>query len=217
MVASIFRVPWTRGGLYDRMQRAWARFVVAAAGGEVTVTGAEHLAAGTPQIVAANHASFIDILALLGHLPLDPKFISKKEIFAIPILGRAMHAAGHVAMDRGHQKQAFGAYARASAEMREKGLTIVVYPEGTRTRTGELLPFKKGAFVFAIESGAPIVPCWIEGAFLIQPKGTWIVRPRPMRITLGRPISPAGYTLDQRAELAERVRAAMLALRPHGD
>jgi len=212
IVAGWLRVPWTRGGLYDRAQRYWARSILAAAGIPVTVEGAEHLAPDAPQIVAANHASFFDILALLGWLPGDPKFIAKKEIFAIPVMGGAMKAAGHVRMDRGHQKQAFDAYVQATGQLRERRLTVVVYPEGTRTRTGELGPFKKGAFVFAIVSGAPVVPCYVSGAFGIQPKGRIRVHRQPIRITLGAPIGVDGLTVEDREALAERVRQAVLAL-----
>src|SRR5262249_30345536 len=111
------------------------------------------------------------------------------------------------------QKQAFSAYEEASARMKERALTIVVYPEGTRTRTGELLPFKKGPFVFAIGAEAPIVPCYVHGAFGIQPKGSIWVRPQPIRIVLGAPVATVGLVMDDRDALAERVREAMLALK----
>ena len=217
VVASWRGVPWQRGNVYDQAQRGWSRLVLRTAGIAVTVEGEANLCAGVPQIVAANHASFFDILALLGYLPVDAKFIAKKEIFAIPILGGAMHAAGHVLMDRGHQKQAFGAYELAAAQMRERGLTIVVYPEGTRTRTGELLPFKKGPFVFATASGVAIVPCYVGGAFHIQPKGSLRVRRHPIHIALGPAVPVAGLTMDDRDALAERVRAAMLTLKTRVD
>jgi enolase len=144
VVAGWLRVPWRRGGVYDFAQRHWARMILRVAGIPVTIEGEANLQGDTPQIVASNHASFFDILALLGYLPVDAKFIAKKEIFRIPVLGAAMRAAGHVSMDRGHQKQAFGAYEVAAEQMRERRLTIVVT---RRTRTlGELLPFK-GLFV----------------------------------------------------------------------
>ena len=217
VVAGLLRVPWRRGGVYDLAQRHWARLILRVAGIPVTIEGEANLPLDTPQIVAANHASFFDILALLGYLPVDAKFIAKQEIFRIPLLGSAMHAAGHVSMDRGHQKQAFGAYDVAAEAMRERGLTIVVYPEGTRTRTGDLLPFKKGPFVFAAASGAPIVPCYVGGAFRIQPKGSLRVRRHKVHIALGRALSVEGLTMDDRDEIAERVRTAMLSLKMRVD
>lgn len=217
IVAGWLRVPWRRGGVYDLAQRNWARLILKAAGIPVTIEGDANLPLDAPQIVASNHASFFDILALLGYLPVDAKFIAKKEIFAIPVMGAAMHAAGHVRMDRGHQKQAFGAYETAGEEMRERRLTIVVYPEGTRTRTGDLLPFKKGPFVFAAASGTPIVPCYVGGAFSIQPKGSLGVRRHRIHIALGRAVPVAGLTMDDRDALAERVRNAMLSLKMRVD
>lgn len=217
VVAGLLRVPWRRGGVYDLAQRRWARMILRVSGIPVTIEGEANLPLDTPQIVASNHASFFDILALLGYLPVDAKFIAKKEIFAIPLLGAAMRAAGHVSMDRGHQKQAFGAYDVAAAQMRERKMTIVVYPEGTRTRTGDLLPFKKGPFVFAAASGAPVVPCYVGGAFLIQPKGSLRVRRHRIHIALGPAVPVAGLTMDDRDEIAERVRNAMLPLKMRVD
>ena len=209
IIAGIFRVKYVPGGVYDRAQRRFARWILSAAGIPVTITGVEHLAPEGPQIVVSNHASFFDILALLGYLPANPKFIAKKELFAIPILGLAMRAAGHVRMDRGNRSQAFAAYEEASQEMKEKKLTVVVYPEGTRTLTGGLLPFKKGPFVFAIGSGAPIIPCFVAGAFGIQPKGSIRVRKATMEIRLGAPIAVEGLQAEDRDALMARAQAAV--------
>lgn len=213
IVAGLFRVRYTPGGVYDRMQRGWARTILAAAGIPVTISGTEHLAPEGPQIIIANHASFFDILALLAWLPVNAKFIAKKELFAIPVLGGAMRASGHVRLDRRNRGQAFSAYENASKEMREKKLTVVVYPEGTRTLTGELLPFKKGAFVFAIEAGAPIVPCYVSGAFGIQPKGSIRVRKSAMHIALAERVPVDGLTVHDRDALLNTVESAMRAMK----
>ena len=158
-----------------------------------------------------------DILALLAWLPVYGKFIAKKELYAIPIFGGAIKAAGHVRIDRGSRSQAFNAYEDAAKQMAEKKLTIIIYPEGTRTRTGELLPFKKGPFVFAIGSEAPVIPVYVGGAFTIQPKGSVQVKGRRMHIAIGVPIPTAGLAMDERDGLAERARNAMLALKSRVD
>ena len=217
ILAGLFRVKYRPGGVYDRAQTHWARAILKAAGIPVTWSGYEHLSPEGPQIVVSNHSSFFDILALLAYLPVNPKFIAKKELFAIPVLGMAMRAAGHVRLDRGNRTQAFGAYDEAAQQMQEKRLTVVVYPEGTRTRTGELLPFKKGPFVFAIGAGAPIVPCYVGGAFGIQPKGSIRVRKSAMHIMLAPPIPSAGLTADDRDALLERVQAAVQGLKARVD
>lgn len=217
IIAGIFRVPYKRGGFYDRMQTTWARTILRASGIRVTLEGAEHFDTTSPQIVVANHASFFDILALLAWLPVPPKFIAKKELYRIPVFGGAIKAAGHVRIDRKNLSQAFGAYAEAAKEMKENNLAVVVYPEGTRTLTGDLLPFKKGPFVFAIESGVPIVPCYVGGAFGIQPKGSIKVQPHPLIIALAEPIPINGMNMDDRDALMRRARAAMEALKVRTD
>jgi 1-acyl-sn-glycerol-3-phosphate acyltransferase len=217
IIAGLFRVPYVPGGVYDRAQRRFARWILSAAGIPVTISGAEHLAPHGPQIIVSNHASFFDILALLGYLPVHPKFIAKKELFSVPVFGGAIKASGHVRMDRGNRTQAFSAYEEAARRMTEKQLTVVVYPEGTRTLTGELLPFKKGPFVFAIGSAAPIVPCYVAGAFGIQPKGSIVVRKSAMHIMLGHPIPSTGLTPDDRDALLATVQSSVQRLKDSPD
>lgn len=213
IVARLLGVRRVEGGVYDWAQRNWARTILRASGVRVTVAGGEHLTPRTAEVVAANHASFFDIMALLGYLPVDAKFVAKKELFSVPVFGAAIKAAGHVRLDRQNLKEAFGAYDLAARRIREEQLHVLVYPEGTRTRNGEMLPFKKGPFVLAVACGAPIVPLYVHGAFGIQPKGSIRVRPRPLHITIGAPIPTAGLTYDARDALAQQVRDAMLQLK----
>lgn len=212
IVAGIFGVKRVPGGVYDRAQRRWSQVILAVSGVKVTVEGAEHLAGDGPRVLAANHASFFDIMALMGFLPLDPKFVAKKELFSIPVFGQAIKASGHVRIDRAHLKEAFSAYEVAAKRIREEKLPVLVYPEGTRSRTGEILPFKKGPFVLAISVGAPVIPIYIAGAFGIQPKGSIRVKPHPIHITVGAPIPTDGLTHEDRDQLAERTRNTMLSL-----
>ncbi len=213
IVARLVRVPYRAGGIYDWAQQNFGRTLLAVAGVPVSVAGGEAIVPGSPAIMASNHQSFFDILAYLAWLPVHPKFIAKKGLFSIPIFGPALHAAGHVPIDRQNLREAMGAYDTAAARIREHGLHILVYPEGTRTRTGELLPFKKGPFVLAIASGAPIIPLYVDGAFDIMPKGSIRVRRRPVRILVGEPIPTAGLTYEDRDALAARTREAILGLR----
>jgi 1-acyl-sn-glycerol-3-phosphate acyltransferase len=210
----IKRVP---GGVHDNVGRDWARICLRAAGVPVSVEGAEHLRADEPQIVASNHASFFDILAIYGYLPVPVKFVAKKELFAIPIFGQALRAVGHVRLDRTHLKQAFGAYQSAARQIIEGRLNMLIFPEGTRTRTGELLPFKKGPFVLAIMAKAPVVPAYVANTFGIQPKGSIVVHPRPIRILIGPRVPVDGLTLDDRDALTERVRTAVAVLKDRVD
>jgi 1-acyl-sn-glycerol-3-phosphate acyltransferase len=217
IVASWFRIRRVPGGVYDRAQHNFGRVVLAASGVRVKLEGAQHIRTDRPQVIASNHASFFDILAYLGHLPVDPKFVAKKELFGIPVFGAAIAAAGHVRIDRQNLKEAFGAYEEAARRIREERLHVLVYPEGTRSRTGELLPFKKGPFVLAIGCQAEIVPAFAHGAFGIQPKGSVRVRPRPITLILGEPIPTAGLGYGDRDAVAQRVREAVLALKARAE
>lgn len=217
IIAGFLGVRRVNGGVYDWAQRNYGRTLLRAAGVPVTVEGGEHIHRGVPEIIASNHTSFFDILAFLAWLPVDPKFVAKKELFRLPVFGAAIKAAGHVRIDRENLKEAFHAYAEATKHIVEEKLHVLVYPEGTRTRTGELLPFKKGPFVLAISCQCPVVPAYVHGAFTILPKGHVRIRPHPVRILLGDPIPTTGMTYEDRDRLAAAVRAAMLALKARAE
>jgi 1-acyl-sn-glycerol-3-phosphate acyltransferase len=173
--------------------------------------GLEHIPRDQPIMYVSNHSSMFDIWALFATLPGSVRFVAKRELFRIPLLGRAMLAVGHVPIDRSARKSAFEAYDEA-ARMIRSGTSVVVFPEGTRSRTGELLPFKNAPFGLAIAAQVPIVPVYVHHTFEILPKGAWRLRPQPIRLLVGRPIATAGLRPDDRERLREEVRAAMVAL-----
>lgn len=189
---------------------------LSAAGVKVTVEGAEHIPKDQPVVFVSNHQSWFDIISLAANLPGYPRFVYKKEMAKIPILGEALKRAGHILIDRQNRQKAFEAYEEAARVIRE-GMSAVVFPEGTRSRTGELLPFKKGPFVLAIASQVPLVPVFCAGTFGIMPKGSMRVRPHPVTLRLGEPIETKGLTYDDREDLLRRTRAAIMALRDVGD
>jgi 1-acyl-sn-glycerol-3-phosphate acyltransferase len=127
-----------------------------------------------------------------------------------------MRAAGHIGIDRTVKKRAFEAYDKVGQIVRG-GISAIVFPEGTRSRTGELLPFKNAPFAFAIATQVPLVPVYVHNTFQILPKGGFWLRPRPIRILVGEPIATAGMTPEDRDRLRERVRAAILALKARVD
>src|SRR5206468_237623 len=149
-------------------------------------------------------------------LPGSTRFVGKEELVRIPLLGRAMHAAGHITIDRAVKKRAFEAYDKAAGTIR-RGFSAVVFPEGTRSRTGELLPFKNAPFALAIAAQVPLVPVYVHSTFQILPKGGFRLRPRPIRILVGEPITTAGMTPEDRERLRDRTRAAILALKARVD
>jgi 1-acyl-sn-glycerol-3-phosphate acyltransferase len=201
------------GSLLDTVGRDWSNCLLRSAGVTVTLHGFEHVPTEGPVIIAVNHQSFFDIIAVLGTVPLPLKFIAKKELLRYPFFGTAIRAAGHIFIDRFNRMRAFEAYETAGRELRERRAHVVVFPEGTRSRTGRLLPFKKGPAVFAISSGTPVVPAYCAGTFGIQPKGSWFIRPRAVTIHFGAPLCVARLTHEDRDAFTERLREAILALR----
>jgi 1-acyl-sn-glycerol-3-phosphate acyltransferase len=211
VLAGLVHWPLRRGGVYDWATTDWSRDILRAAGTPVQVEGLENIPRDQPVIYASNHSSMFDIWALAATLPDSVRFVAKKELFKIPLLGPAMRSAGHVAIDREARKKAFEAYNEAAGRIK-RGVTPVVFPEGTRSRTGELLPFKNAPFGFAIAAQVPVVPIYVHHTFEILPKGAWRLRPRPIRLLIGKPIPTAGLRPEDRERLRDEVRAAMVAL-----
>jgi 1-acyl-sn-glycerol-3-phosphate acyltransferase len=211
LVAALLRVPSRPGRIYDWSTSDWARWILAAAGTRVVVLNAERIPAGAPVVFASNHASMFDIWALSAELPGSIRFVAKAELARIPFFGAAMVRAGHVSIERENKAQALDAYRRAADTVRS-GISTVVFPEGTRTRTGELLPFKNAPFGLAIAAGVPLVPLFIRGTFGILPKGGFRLHPATIEIRVGEPIATTGLTLADRMQLRDRARAAMEAL-----
>lgn len=216
IVAGLLRVKPRPGGVYDWSTRDWSRQILAAAGTPVVVTGLERVPRDTPVVYASNHSSMFDIWALSAILPGSTRFLAKQELARVVLVGPAMIAAGHIMIDREHRKRAFAAYERAAATI-HRGFSAIVFPEGTRSRTGELLPFKNAPFGLAIAAQVPLVPVYVHNTFQILPKGAVLLRPRPIRVLVGEPIPTAGLTPADREALRERTRAAMLALKARVD
>jgi 1-acyl-sn-glycerol-3-phosphate acyltransferase len=211
IVGSLFR---PRREYFDWVHRTWGRSLLGLAGVRVELEGMERLPSDQALILAVNHQSWFDIVALFGSLPVSLRFVAKKEISRVPLFAQAIRAAGHVFLDRQNRAKAVTAMREAGVRMREQGLSMVLFPEGTRSPDGRLLPLKKGSFVLAIETGATLVPVGMDGGRMIMPKGRLRVRSGPIRISCGEPIPLADLTKDDRdAVLAatESQISAMLA------
>ncbi|OGU01080.1 MAG: hypothetical protein A2W29_03885 [Gemmatimonadetes bacterium RBG_16_66_8] len=212
VVAGLLGVKYRPGGVYDTSAQRWARNALWASGVGYTLHGLERVPFGKPVVFAANHQSWFDIFLVLAALPGSIRFVAKKELRSVPILGRAMREAGHIYIDRQNRQAAFGAYEEAAADIRA-GLSAVIFPEGTRSRTGELLPFKKGPFVLAIAAGVPIVPAYCAGTFTLMPKGSARLVPHPIALLFGPPIPTAGLGYDDRERLMNETRRIIEQLR----
>lgn len=211
IIAALAGVEYRKGGIYDRATRNWGRWLSAANGLTLRTEGLDRLPTDRPYVFISNHFSFCDIWALCAVLPDSVRFLAKKELFDIPIFGRAMRVARHIRIDRQNLQAAFGAYEEAGKVIRD-GMSAIVYAEGTRSPDGKLQPFKKGPFVLAIASQVEVIPVWVEGAYQALPKGQLYVRPGVVTIRLGAPIPTSGFSYEARGALMERVRGEIVAL-----
>ncbi len=197
----------------DRGPRRWSRLLLRCSGVQVVLQNAEAIDPTRPQILVANHGSWFDVLALAAFLPGRYVFVAKRELEGVPLFGAAVRACGHIFIDRQDHTRAVESLEGARRALEETRPTIIMFPEGTRSATGELQPFKKGAFVLAIQTGVEVVPAAISGSRAVMRKHAWRIRPGTVRVRFGTPIPVGEYGLGQRDELTGRARAALLQLR----
>ncbi|WP_136524105.1 lysophospholipid acyltransferase family protein [Geomonas ferrireducens] len=218
----LFFVPYTLlcslaaviGGLFDASgrvghacARVWSLVSLPVAGIKVEVEGLEMVPTEGPVIYMGNHQGNFDILALTRAIPRLFSWVAKEELFRVPVFGAAMRRAGYIPLDRSDGRKALKSMNQAAQRI-ASGASVVIFPEGTRTKDGALLPFKRGAFMLAVRAGVPIVPFTINGSRAINPRNRIELRPGTIRVSFGAPIEVAGVA---EAELLERVRAAIAA------
>ncbi len=161
-------------------------------------------------VFASNHCSNLDPVALTPQIPKRVALLAKKEVFRIPILSKAITLAGLIPVDRGNKETASESV-DAAVESLKNGLSFCVYPEGTRSRDGHLLPFKRGTFLMAIRAGVPVVPVSLAGTQNLLRKGDWRLYPGEVTVKFGKPVDASRYSLDQRQELLDAVHDAVAA------
>jgi 1-acyl-sn-glycerol-3-phosphate acyltransferase len=183
----------------------WAKILLLLSNTEVKVIGEGNLLRGKPQIFMANHQSDFDILISLAHIPVQFRWLAKKELFAIPVFGAAMRSAGYIEIDRSNREKAIHSIEEAALSIR-RGKSIMTFPEGTRSRDGEIKAFKQGTFHLAIKSGVPIIPVSIIGSGRIMPKRSLRIKSGQIRLVIGKPIEVTDYDTEKRHELIEKVR-----------
>jgi len=188
-----------------KLARLWSRIVLGVPGVKLEVAQRGPLDPRRPYIVMANHASMIDIWAVLLAVPVPFRFIAKKQLGAIPLFGWAMRAGRFIFIDRQNAASARRSIEEAARRIKS-GQSVVIFPEGTRTRDGRLNAFKKGGFHLALDSGAAIVPVAIHGSRALMPRGSALIRSGTVRVDIGEPIETAGLRPADREALAARVR-----------
>jgi 1-acyl-sn-glycerol-3-phosphate acyltransferase len=191
------------------------RLGLATSGIRYRVAGAEHLPLDRAAVYCANHQSNVDPPLLFTALHPRMHILYKHEIDRIPLLARAFRMGGFIPIDRRRKESAMRSIELGSESLRS-GNSFLIFPEGTRSKTDDLLPFKKGGFIMAIKAGAPIVPVAVQGGREAMHKGSAIIRPVTVSVRVGQPIETAGVSLDDRDALIVRVRAAIEQLVAQG-
>jgi len=213
LVVSLFG---SREETLHHMARLWARMYLAIAGIDVRIRGIERLGS-PPYVFMCNHQSALDIYALLSGLPLSFRWIAKRQLFAIPVFGWAMRKAGYISIDRENAREALKAIEKAAQRIRE-GTNIIIFPEGTRSADGRLLPFKKGGFTLALRAMVPVVPIGIFGSSALHPKGSFIPLGKGViYIEVGDPIILDSMDRSQKTRVMDDVRVRIEGLMSKGE
>jgi 1-acyl-sn-glycerol-3-phosphate acyltransferase len=171
---------------------------------KLEIKGRERMEPGETYLFIANHQSYCDPLALLVAIPRDVRFIVKKELERIPLLSLAMRVSGFVFINRNDRVNAVQGMNQAVLQM-QRGDSFLVFPEGTRTRTGQMGPFKKGPFIMALQAGIPIVPTSLSGSFDVMPPTQFRIRPGTIKVTFHPPVETVGLGSDHRDALIKEV------------
>jgi 1-acyl-sn-glycerol-3-phosphate acyltransferase len=203
------------GRIHAWHARLWARLMLALNGVNVTVSGSELLPDG-PVIFMSNHQSNFDILSLLAAMPRRFYWIAKKELFEIPLFGISMRRGGYIPLDRSDGRKALQSLDEAAATIRQ-GKSVVLFPEGTRTTDGNLLPFKRGGFVLARKAEVPVIPVTINGSGRINPANRTRLYSGDISITLHPPVVPPPDLRRSEAEswMMEHVREQIESVLEH--
>lgn len=197
------------GDLPHIVARIWAKCILVASGIKVTVKGRSNIDSAGYYIYMSNHLSNFDIPVLLAYLPVQFRWLAKAELFKIPLFGYAMQRAGYISIDRSNFRSAVQSLKRAAKNIRD-GVSVLIFPEGTRSQDFNIQPFKKGGFVLAVDSGVPIIPVIIHGTWPIMPKKRVLVKPGNVVLEIAKPIKSSDYTRKTKEDLMEKVRNVLI-------
>ena len=189
--------------------RMWARSIMFASRIKVTVNGLANIDPTQSYVYMSNHQSNFDIPVLLAYLPVQFRWLAKAELFKIPIFGRAMRGAGYIKIDRYNQESAFESINEAARKMKN-GVSAMIFPEGTRSRDGNIRSFKKGGFVMAVNASVPIVPIVLKGTWTIMDKSSLRINTGEVSLNILAPIATTGYTRETKDDLIKSVRAVII-------
>lgn len=192
--------------------RSWSRTLLKVSGVRVVLENEEVIDPDRAQILVANHQSWFDVLALAGHLPGGYRFVAKKEIEKAPLFGPSLRRCGHIYIDREDRNRALESLSRAREILEKERPTVIMFPEGTRSRDGKLQRFKKGAFVLGIQTGVEVVPAAIIGSREVMPKGSLKIHPGTITVRFGAPVPVDGMEMEDRDRLTRAAHGAVAGL-----
>jgi 1-acyl-sn-glycerol-3-phosphate acyltransferase len=193
------------GSILHAFARAWARLIMKSIFSPMQVTGIDQIDPSKPHVYAVNHASALDIPALYAYLPFQFRIVHKKELLSYPIVGWHLKRSGQVCVDQQNPARSVGQIKSALRTLK-RGMPLVIFPEGGRTADGRIQPFLPGAFFLAIKSQVDIVPIALHGMYELLPMDTYHIKPRPLEMRVGQPISTAGLKMNDLEQLSARVQ-----------
>ena len=196
------------GNKSHRCLTYWAKINLALTGLRVQIEGLEYLDPKQRYIFMPNHASFLDILLAFAYIPFNFRIITKEKIFCIPLMGWALKWSRQIPMDRANPRKGLASL-RQALNLLQEGISIVVFPEGTRTLDGKIKDFKATLFILPIRSGIPVVPVRIEGTFDALKRGSILLNPVPLKITFYDPVPAGSFKDHDRWRYAKKVREAL--------
>ena len=196
------------GSILHRFARAWASLTMHSIFSPMRVVGLDQIDTSKPHVYAVNHSSALDIPALYAFLPFQFRIVHKKELLSYPIVGWHLKRSGQVCVDQQNPAKSVGQIKSALRTL-QNGMPLVIFPEGGRTSDGRIQPFLPGAFFLAIKSQVDIVPIALRGMYELLPMDTYHIKPRPLEMCVGNPISTADLTTRDMEELSSRVQKAL--------
>jgi len=190
--------------------RTWSWLILKTSRIQLSVEGLENIDPHQTVIFCSNHPSAMDIPILFVSLPVQFRFLAKRVLFHVPFLGWHLRRSGHIPIDRGRPREALKGFDQAARRIKE-GRPVVVFPEGSRSRTSQMLPFKSGTFYLAILSGAPVVPITIAGSRQVLEPHSLHIRAGRVRVIVHKPISTAGLNVHEAGNLSRQVREVIVS------
>jgi 1-acyl-sn-glycerol-3-phosphate acyltransferase len=196
------------GRIQHGFARLWSWLILHTIFSPVRVSGLERVDRSRPHVFAANHISALDIPVLYTHIPVQFRIIAKKELFRYPFMGWHLRRSGQIPIDANSALASMRSLSRGVDSLR-RGMPLVVFPEGGRSPSGQIQPFMSGAFYIAIKAEVDVIPMAVVGTFEVLPMNCFHIRPGPIELLVGEPISTGGYGLRDMDVLAARVQAAV--------